>query len=115
MAHFALEAVTRLGELGVSAELIDLRTLKPVDWPTIEASIQKTSRALIVHEDNQFAGYGAEIAAQIADKAFEWLDAPVRRYALDDLPGFPYANELEAMVYPNADGIVERALEVAKY
>jgi 2-oxoisovalerate dehydrogenase E1 component len=115
MAHFAVEAASMLEELGISAEVIDLRSLKPLDWPTIEASVQKTSRVLIVHEDNEFAGYGAELAAQIADKAFEWLDAPIRRYALADIPGFPYANELEEMVYPNPEGIVAHAQEVVKY
>ncbi len=115
MAHFAGEAVGLLEERGIDAELIDLRSLKPLDWPTIEASVQKTSRVLIVHEDNEFVGYGAELAAQIADKAFEWLDAPIRRYALPDLPAFPYANGLEEMVYPNPEGIVEHAVELAKY
>ena len=95
--------------------MIDLRSLKPLDWPTIDASVRKTSRALIVHEDNEFCGYGAEVAAQIADKAFAWLDAPVKRYALPDLPAMPYAQSLEDAVYPNAEGIAERALELAKY
>jgi len=115
MAHFSLEAATTLLEQGVDAEVIDLRTLKPLDWPTIEASIAKTSRVLIVHEDNEFAGYGAELAAQIADKAFESLDAPVRRYASPDVPTFPYNAKLEAMIMPNTQGIVEHALELAKY
>jgi 2-oxoisovalerate dehydrogenase E1 component len=115
MAHFAVEAAAMLDELGISAEVIDLRSLKPLDWPTIEASVRKTSRVLIVHEDNEFVGYGAELAAQIADKAFEWLDAPIRRYALPDIPAFPYANELEEMVYPNPEGIVRHAQEVVKY
>jgi 2-oxoisovalerate dehydrogenase E1 component len=115
MAHFAAEAVETLEERGIDAELIDLRSLKPLDWPTIEASVQKTSRVLIVHEDNEFVGYGAELAAQVADKAFEWLDAPVKRYALGDLPGFPYAGRLEEMVYPNAQGIVGHAQELVKY
>ncbi|HSL26990.1 MAG TPA: dehydrogenase E1 component subunit alpha/beta, partial [Acidimicrobiia bacterium] len=115
MAYYTMEAVGPLLELGVSAEVIDLRSLKPLDWPTIEASVRKTSRVLIVHEDNEFAGYGAELAAQIADKAFEWLDAPVRRYAPGDLPAFPYAAELEEMVYPNPEGIIRHAQELAKY
>jgi 2-oxoisovalerate dehydrogenase E1 component len=115
MAHFAMDAVPLLDELGISAEVIDLRTLKPLDWPTIEASVQKTSRALIVHEDNEFVGYGAEIAAQIADKTFEWLDAPVRRYALPDIPIMPYAGSLENTVYPTPEGIVRHAQDLAKY
>ena len=115
MAHFAMEAAPALEELGVSPEVIDLRSLKPLDWPTIEASIQKTSRALIVHEDNEFVGYGAEIAAQIADKTFEWLDAPVRRYALPDVPIMPYAGSLENALYPTPESIVRHAQDLAKY
>ena len=95
--------------------MIDLRCLRPLDWPTIEASVQKTSRCSIVHEDNEFAGYGAELAAQIADKAFEWLDAPVRRYALPDVPIMPYAAPLENELYPTPEGIVRKAQELAKY
>jgi 2-oxoisovalerate dehydrogenase E1 component len=115
MAHFSMEAVPLLEELGINPEVIDLRTLKPLDWPTIEESIKKTSRALIVHEDNEFVGYGAEIAAQIADKTFEWLDAPVKRYALPDVPLMPYAGPLENALYPTPESIVERAQELAKY
>ncbi|HIE22090.1 MAG TPA: alpha-ketoacid dehydrogenase subunit beta, partial [Acidimicrobiia bacterium] len=115
MAHFAMEAVPVLEELGIGPEVIDLRSLKPLDWPTIEESIKKTSRALIIHEDNEFGGYGAEIAAQIADKTFEWLDAPVRRYALPDVPIMPYAGSLENALYPTPEAIVEKAQELAKY
>jgi 2-oxoisovalerate dehydrogenase E1 component len=115
MAHFAMEAVPVLEELGISPEVIDLRSLKPLDWPTIEESVKKTSRALIVHEDNEFVGYGAELAAQIADKTFEWLDAPVRRYALPDVPIMPYAGSLESQLYPTPEGIVRHAQELAKY
>ncbi len=115
MAHFAMEAVPLLEELGISPEVIDLRSLKPLDWATIEESIKKTSRALIVHEDNEFVGYGAEIAAQIADKTFEWLDAPVKRYGLPDIPIMPYAGSLENKLYPTPETIVERAQELAKY
>ena len=71
MSHFAVEAASLLEELDISPEVIDLRSLKPLDWPTIEASVKKTSRALIVYEDNEFVGYGAELAAQIADKTFD--------------------------------------------
>jgi 2-oxoisovalerate dehydrogenase E1 component len=115
MAHFAMEAVPVLEDLGFSPEVIDLRSLKPLDWPTIEQSIKKTSRALIVHEDNEFMGYGAELAAQIAEKTFEWLDAPVRRYALPDVPIMPYAGSLESQLYPTPEGIVRHAQELAKY
>ena len=115
MAHFAMEAVPPLQDLGVSPEIIDLRSLKPLDWPTVEASVRKTSRVLIVHEDNEFMGYGAELAAQIADKTFEFLDAPIRRYALADVPAMPYAQELEDELYPTVEGIVQHAQELFKY
>ena len=115
MAHFALEAEAMLRQEGISAEVIDLRSLKPLDWPTIEASVQKTSRVLIVHEDNEFVGYGAELAAQIADKAFMWLDAPIKRYALGDVPAMPFAQSLEDMLYPNPAGIAERARELMAF
>ncbi len=115
MAHFAIEAASMLAADGISAEVIDLRSLKPLDWPTIEASVQKTSRVLIVHEDNEFVGYGAELAAQIADKAFMWLDAPIKRYALGDVPAMPFAQALEDMLYPNPEGIVARAKELVEF
>ena len=115
MSYFSVEAATLLAEQGVSAEVIDLRSIKPLDWPTLEASLAKTGRLLIVHEDNEFVGFGAEIAAQAAEKAFELLDAPVRRYATPDVPTFPFATELEAMVMPNTAGIVQHALELVQY
>lgn len=115
MAHFSIEAASTLADRGIDAEVIDLRSLRPLDWPTIAASVAKTGRVLIVHEDNEFMGFGAELAAQIADKAFEHLDAPVRRYAAPEVPAFPYAETLENMVLPNAAGIVERAVELTGY
>ncbi len=115
MAHFTMEAVPLLEELDISPEVIDLRSIKPLDWPTIEKSVRKTSRALVVYEDVEFGGFGAEVAAQIADKAFEWLDAPVRRYALPDVPTMPYAGSLENQLYPTPEEIVRHAQELAKY
>ncbi len=115
MAYLSHEAVRQLAEDGISAELIDLRSIRPFDWPTVEASVRKTGRALIVHEDNEFAGFGAEIAAQIAAKAFEWLDAPVTRYASPEVPTFPFSGVLEEMVMPSTEGIVERARALARF
>jgi 2-oxoisovalerate dehydrogenase E1 component len=115
MAHLALEACETLAAEGVDAELIDLRSIRPLDWPTIVASVQKTGKALIVHEDNEFGGFGGEVAAQIADRAFEWLDGPVRRYASPEVPAFPFSSKLEEMVMPNAEGIVQHALELSRY
>lgn len=115
MAHFAADAVEQLAQDGIDAELIDLRSLRPLDWPTIEASVQKTGKVLIVHEDNEFGGYGAEVAAQVADKAFEYLDGPVRRYAAPEVPAFPFSETLEEMVMPNTAGIVQRAADLSRY
>jgi 2-oxoisovalerate dehydrogenase E1 component len=115
MAHFAVEAADRLAEQGISADVVDLRSIRPLDWPTVESSVQRTSKILIVHEDNGFGGYGAEVSAQIAEKAFEWLDAPVARYTSPEIPTFPYSSELEDQVYPTTDGIIARALELAAY
>ena len=84
---------------GVQAEILDLRSLAPYDWELISASVKKTSRALVLHEDSLSWGYGAEIAARIADELFEWLDAPVRRLAAKDLY-VPYHPVLESTVLP---------------
>ena len=115
MAHFSVEAADRLAAEGIDATVIDLRSLKPLDWPTIEAAVKRTSKVLIVYEDNEFLGYGAEVSAQISERAFDWLDAPVRRYASPDVPTFPYAASLEEQIIPNVDGIVERARSLAAY
>jgi 2-oxoisovalerate dehydrogenase E1 component beta subunit len=115
MAYFAADAADRLAEEGIEAEVIDLRSLRPLDWPTIGASVQKTGRVLIVHEDNEFGGFGAEIAAQVADKSFEYLDGPVRRYAAPEVPAFPFSETLENMVMPNTAGIVQHALDLSRY
>jgi 2-oxoisovalerate dehydrogenase E1 component beta subunit len=115
MAHFSLEAAAQLAAQGVEAEVLDLRTIRPLDWASVEAAVQRTGKILIVHEDNEYAGFGAEIAAQIADKTFEWLDAPVKRYGLPDVPIMPYAGSLENALYPSPEAIVARAQELAKY
>ena len=115
MAYEAEAAASELASEGIECDVIDLRSLKPLDWETVGASVAKTGRVLIVHEDNEFVGYGAELAAQIADKAFTHLDAPVRRYAAPDVPSFPFAACLEEEIMPNAAGIVRRATELAAF
>ncbi len=115
MAYMAEEAADRLATEGINVTVLDLRSLQPLDWPSIEAAIERTSKVLIVHEDNRFMGYGAEVAAQIAEKSFEWLDAPVRRYAAPDIPSFPFAASLESQVMPDVDGIVEEARALARW
>lgn len=115
MAHYAVEAAELLAAEGIEAEVLDLRSLKPLDWPSIEAAVKRTSKVLIVYEDNEFGGFGAEVSAQITEKAFEWLDAPVRRYASPDVPSFPFSGNLEEELMPNVAGIVSRARDLAAY
>ncbi|MBM4187094.1 MAG: dehydrogenase [Gemmatimonadetes bacterium] len=91
-------------EHGRSIEVIDLRTLSPVDWETVYASVRKTGRVVVVYEDSISWGYGAEIAARIADEAFAWLDAPVRRVAATDT-FVAYAPEIEDVTIPQTEGI----------
>jgi 2-oxoisovalerate dehydrogenase E1 component len=115
MAHFAVEAAERLAEEGVDAYVLDLRSLRPLDWPSIEAAVHHNGKILVVHEDTQFAGFGAEIVAQITEKAFDWLDAPVRRYCSPEAPTFPFSAVLEQKLMPDVDGIVEHARALARY
>jgi 2-oxoisovalerate dehydrogenase E1 component beta subunit len=109
MAHYALEAADLVEEDGISVEVVDVRTLRPLDKETLIGSVRKTGKCLVVYEDNRFGGYGAEIAAIVADEAFDYLDGPVRRIAGPDVPGVPYNHVLEEwfMVSPAkiADGI----------
>ena len=81
MAHYALEAADVVAEDGISVEVVDLRTLRPLDKETVLASVRKTGKCLIVYEDNRFGGYGAEVAAIVAEEAFDYLDGPVSRIA----------------------------------
>ncbi|HWR35552.1 MAG TPA: dehydrogenase E1 component subunit alpha/beta [Clostridia bacterium] len=111
----ALQAAQRLErEHGISAELIDLRTLSPYDWEAIAASVSKTSRALVVHEDMLSWGYGAEIAARIADELFDQLDAPVRRVAAKDT-FVAYQPLLEDVILPQADDILKGMMQLAQW
>jgi 2-oxoisovalerate dehydrogenase E1 component len=89
---------------GQSVEVIDLRSLSPVDWDTVYASVRKTGRVIVAYEDSLSWGYGAEIAARIADETFAWLDAPVRRVAATDT-FVAYAPELEDVILPQSEGI----------
>jgi 2-oxoisovalerate dehydrogenase E1 component len=110
----ALEAAETLAGEGVEAEVIDLRSLVPFDEGAVLASVKKTGRALIVHEDQLTAGFGAEVAARIADRAFSWLDAPVQRVAYPDRPS-PYAKVLERELLPNPERVLAAAREILAY
>ena len=101
-------------EDGASVEIIDLRTIVPLDTEAILASVKKTNRALVVYEDHEFAGFGAEICAQIADKAFEHLDAPVRRVA-GAFCYVPFADPLERAVLPQDEDILRAARAMLAY
>jgi 2-oxoisovalerate dehydrogenase E1 component len=110
----SVQAAKTLAEEGLEVEILDLRSLSPYDWDLISASVKKTSRALVIHEDNLSWGYGAEITARIADELFEWLDAPVRRLAGKDV-FVPYHPVLEEAVLPQPAEIVRAARELAAY
>jgi len=116
MRTCALEAAETLArEDGVEAEIVDLRTLRPLDTETILASVAKTGRALVVHEANRFGGFGAEVAATIAEQAFEDLDGPVTRLAGPEVPGVPYHHSLEDWFMISPARIVAAARKLASY
>jgi 2-oxoisovalerate dehydrogenase E1 component beta subunit len=109
-----LEAADTLARDGVEAEVVDLRTLVPLDEETVLDSVRKTGRALVVHEAQQTGGFGGEVAARIAHKAFAWLDAPVERVSYPDRP-VPYARPLEQELLPNAESVVLAARRLLAY
>lgn len=114
MVHFSLEAAEVLAGEGISCEVIDLRTVKPLDMETVLGSLAKTNKALIVYESPKTGGVGAEIAAQIADAGFELLDGPVMRVAARD-SFVPFAEPLEKYVLPSVEEIIEAARTLHRY
>jgi 2-oxoisovalerate dehydrogenase E1 component beta subunit len=112
--QLSLAVAETLAADGVSVEVVDLRTLVPFDRDTVLASVRKTGKALIVHEDNLTGGFGGEVAAVIAQEAFEHLDAPVRRVAALDTP-IPFAPPLEREYLPLEDDILNAARDLADY
>jgi pyruvate/2-oxoglutarate/acetoin dehydrogenase E1 component len=111
MVLFALSAAERLAEEGIEVEVIDPRTLVPLDTETLVQSVKRTNRALIVHEACERGGVGAEIAAQIQEQAFDWLDAPIKRLANPNVP-IPFAQSLEALAIPDEERIAAAAREL---
>ena len=109
---YALDAAARLAEEGIDAEVINLRSIRPLDIDTIIQSVQKTNRLITVEEGWAACGIGSEIAAQTMEAAFDFLDAPVHRVAGEDVP-MPYAANLEALALPNADKIITAAKAVS--
>ena len=115
MTHYCLEAARQLEAEGVSVEVVDLRTLAPLDRDTILASVRKTGKAMVVHEDNLTGGFGGEIAAIIAQHAFDSLDGPVIRVAAPDIPAMPFNTPQEEFFMPSPEKIAKAMRELAAY
>jgi len=115
MVHYCLEAAEAVAKDGIDVEVVDLRTVKPLDKETVLASVRKTARALIVYEDNLTGGFGAEVAAVIAEEAFDHLDAPVTRVAAPDVPAMPFNKAQEDAFLPNPERIADAIRRVVRY
>ena len=114
MVHTALEAAVHLEKSGVSCEVIDPRTILPLDEDLILDSVKKTGRAIVVHEAPTEGGFGGEIAALIADKAFDYLDGPVKRVGGRFCP-IPFSPEMEKFYLPSVDRIVQAAKDIIAF
>jgi 2-oxoisovalerate dehydrogenase E1 component beta subunit len=114
MVYTAAEAAGELAKKDVSVEIVDLRTIMPWDKQAVLDSVRKTSKLLVLHEDTRTGGFGAEIAATVADEAFEALDAPVRRLAAPDSP-VPFSPPLEKAFIPQVADVVAAMTELAEY
>jgi 2-oxoisovalerate dehydrogenase E1 component beta subunit len=115
MVAYALEAAERVAADGVETEVVDLRTLRPLDRETLLGSVRKTGKCLVAYEDNRFGGYGAEIAAIVAEEAFDYLDGPVSRIAGPDVPGMPYNHALEDWFMLSPAKIADAIRKLAAY
>lgn len=114
MVHVALEAAEALAKEGIDLEVVDLRSLMPFDKETIYESVKKTSKAIVLHEDNKTGGVGAEIAARLSEDCFDHLDGPILRIAAPDTP-VPFSTPLEEYFMPNAGDVVAAARKLAAY
>ena len=115
MLHHCLEAADILANEDLDVEVVDLRTLRPLDKDTIINSVKKTGKLLIVHEDNLTGGVGAEIAAVVAAEAFEYLDGPISRLCGPDVPTMPFAQTLEDEYLPNTEKVAAALRKLAQY
>ena len=109
--HVSLEAAKKMADEGIEAEIIDLRTLQPLDLDPAIESFKKTNKAVVVEFGHGTYGIGAEIVAQIQEKAFDYIDAPIKRVAQDDVPA-PYSGQLEKAALPNADKVIAAVKEI---
>jgi len=114
MVFHSLDAADNLAKDGIKVEVLDLRSLLPYDKQAILESVRKTNRVMVVHEDTLTGGYGGEIAAMIADEAFEYLDAPIRRLAAIDTP-VPFSPPLESYFLPNTEKITDALRDLVAY
>jgi 2-oxoisovalerate dehydrogenase E1 component beta subunit len=114
MLHVALEAAGRLEADGIDLEVLDLRTIKPLDDEAILATVRKTSRVIVLTEEQRSGSVAGEVAARIAEHAFEWLDSPVVRLCCPDTP-IPYSPTLEDAYLPNVDKLVAKVRQLASY
>ena len=114
LVHKSMEAARKMDERGVSVEVIDIRTINPLDEEAIYDSVRKTGKVLVAHEDTLTAGFGAEIAALIAQNCFEYLDAPVKRVGALDTP-VPYSPPLENAMLPSEQKIIAALEELNAY
>ena len=115
MHHYSVEAAERLAKDGIDVEVIDLRSIYPLDMETVLTSVAKTNKVMIVYEDNKFLGVGAEVAAQIAENALFELDAPVVRIGGPHVPAMPYSSALEHWFLPDVDRIEQEMRKLAGY
>jgi len=115
MVHYALEAAKNLEAEGVSVEVVDLRTVYPLDREAIIASARRTGKCLVLYEDNFSVSIGSEVAAIIADEAWRWLDAPVKRFGGLDVPSMPYASPMEEYFMPTPEKITKVLKDLAAY
>ncbi len=115
MLHYCLEVAEKLATEGIDAEVLDLRTIKPMDAAAVLATTRKTGKVLVVHEDNPFAGIAAEVIAVIMENAFDALDAPVMRLTGPDVPAMPFNHVLEEAFMPSIEKILAKARQLAAY
>src|SRR5512146_2139948 len=114
MVHTALEAAATLAKEGIEVEVLDLRTLLPLDRGAIVQTVEKTNKVLVLHEHPKTYGIAGEVEAVINEQCFEALDGPIRRLAAQDTP-VPFSPPLEEAYLPNAEKVVEKARWLAKY